>query len=115
RGCLAWSGNPEHAQALEARARQCPSPSRANALLLAAVALGSRSALEEVRDRIARRSGVTGTLLEALACAGDDSDAETLVQYAADATEAPCRELAVMAVGHLGSPGVVPFLTRLRG
>jgi len=79
---LAWSGDPRDAPLLLASARKALTPRRANALLFAAVALGSVEALAEVRAQIPERGASSHHLVEALAIAGDDSDTARLIALA---------------------------------
>jgi len=76
---LAWSGDPADAPLLLASARKAMTPRRANALLFAAVVLGSVEALAEVRTQLSDRAASSHDLVEALAIAGDDSDATRLI------------------------------------
>jgi hypothetical protein len=76
---LAWVGDPGHASFLLASARKSVTSVRANALLFASVALGSTDALAEVRSQIEDRAVGDHHLVEALAIAGDDTDAPRLI------------------------------------
>jgi hypothetical protein len=81
---LALVGEPQHAQTLAMLAERAKVPRRSNALLFAATALGSVHALGMVRARVQRREGFDPQLVDALAIAGDDSDAALLMDLATD-------------------------------
>jgi hypothetical protein len=80
---LARVGETQHAAALASFANRAKDPRRSNALLFAAVALGSVEALAVVRARVRKREEFDERLVDALAVAGDDSDAASLIDLAA--------------------------------
>ncbi len=80
---LARIGEAQHAATLATLASRATDPRRSNALLFAAVALGSAPALAEVRARVRKREEFDPQLVDALAIAGDDSDAALLIDLAA--------------------------------
>jgi hypothetical protein len=80
------------------RRARAKNPRRANALLFAAVALGSAQALAEVRARV--REEFDEQLVDALAIAGDESDASLLLDLAS-LPDADAGEL-VFAAANLG-------------
>ena len=79
---LALVGEAEHAQALALAAGHARNPRRTNALLFAAAALGSVQALAEIRTRLHNAEVADERLVDALAIAGDDSDAFLLMDLA---------------------------------
>jgi hypothetical protein len=79
---LAWFGDAHNAPLLLASAPKATTPGRADALLFAAVALGSVEAIAEVRAQLPERAASSHHLVEALALAGDDSDAPRLIALA---------------------------------
>jgi hypothetical protein len=108
---LAWSGDAYNAPLLLASARKATTPGRANALLFAAVALGSAEALVEVRAQLPERAASSHHLAEALAIAGDDSDAPRLIALA----EKPGIDAdhLLLAVANLGCVATVQALPAL--
>jgi hypothetical protein len=80
---LARVGQTQHAATLATLASHAKHPRRSNALLFAAVALGWVPALAEVRALVRKREDFDEQLVDALAIAGDDSDAALLVEVAA--------------------------------
>ena len=80
---LARIGEAQHAATLATLASRAKHPRRSNALLFAAVALGSAPALAEARSRVRKREEFDQQLVDALAIAGDDSDAALLIDLAA--------------------------------
>jgi hypothetical protein len=112
---LAWFGDAHNAPLLLASARKAPTSGRANALLFAAVALGSVEALAEVRAQLPDRAASSRHLVEALAIAGDAADAARLIALA----EQPGVEAdhLVLAAANLGSVATVqalrPFTDRV--
>jgi hypothetical protein len=87
---LALVGEAEHAQTLAQAAGYAINSRRANALLFAAAALGSVQALAEIRARLQKPEATDERLdarldeflIDALAIAGDDSDAFLLMDLA---------------------------------
>jgi hypothetical protein len=110
---LAWFGDPRDASLLLASARKATTPGRANALLFAAVALASTEALAEVRAQLPERAASSHHLVEALAIAGDDSDAHRLIALA----EKPGIDAdhLLLAVANLGCVATVQSLPALVG
>jgi len=110
---LAWFGDPRDASLLLASARKATTPGRANALLFAAVGLGSAEALAEVRAQLPKRAASSHHLVAALAIAGDDSDAARLIALA----EQPSVEAdhLVLAAANLGCVATVQVLPALVG
>jgi len=109
---LARSGDSRDAPILLSSALGAPTPARANALLFAAVALGSVAALTEVRQRLSEHTvGASFHLVEALAIAGDDSDADGLLALATSPEVDASQVLLVAA--NLGCMGVVEALPGL--
>jgi len=106
---LAQIGDTQHAEALALHARRAKSRRRSNALLFAATALGSVQALAEVRTRL--REDFDERLIDALAIAGDDSDASLLVELASrpDANASH----AILAAANLGCTATVRALLAL--
>ncbi len=113
---LAWAGDARGAQMLLAWARATSDPRRANAFLFAAVALGLVEALAEVRARLTEcKDSVHGAhhLIEALAIAGDGSDAVRLVAFAARPEAEVDVDVgqAVLAAANLGCAEILPSLS----
>jgi hypothetical protein len=107
---LAWSGDPRDAPLLLASARKATTPGRANALLFAAVALGSLEALAEVRAQLPDRAA-SSHLVEALAIAGDASDAPRLLALAeGPGIEADHLLLAAANLGCVATAQALPAL-----
>ena len=79
---LALVGDAEHAQTLALAASRAKEPRRTNALLFSAAALGSVQALADIRTRLQKSESADGRLVDALAIAGDDSDAFLLMNLA---------------------------------
>jgi hypothetical protein len=103
---LAWVGrSPIDSGTIEARLRQGVSEGRYCSFLYAAVALGSVTALQEVRRMMDAGVAVTARAIDALAVAGSESDSERLLNLAA--REEALAPLAVLAAGHLGNPTAV--------
>jgi hypothetical protein len=106
---VAWSGNARDASMLLDEALCAPSAARSNALLWAAVALGSSAALAEARRRLSRKPiEAPHYLVEALAIGGDASDAGLILE-AAD-TPGVDAVHAVLAAANLGCVAVLPKL-----
>jgi hypothetical protein len=116
---LAWSGRSRDASLLLGWALGATSLERANALLFAAVALGSEAALAEVRERIGRDQPGSAArhLVDALTIAGDASDADLLLSRAATSDEA--RVYALLAAANLGNSDTIremaPLSDRVSG
>ena len=110
---LAWFGDARDAPLLLASARKATTPRRANALLFAAVALGSVEALAEVRAQLPGRAASSHHLVEALAIAGDVSDAAHLIALA----ERPGIDAdhLLLAAANLGCVATVQALPALVG
>jgi hypothetical protein len=79
---LALVGNAEQAQALALAAGSAQDPRRIGALLFAAAALGCVQAVAEIRTRLQKSEAADPCLVDALAIAGDDSDAFLLMNLA---------------------------------
>lgn len=83
---LALVGDAEHAQTLALAAGRTKNSRRANALLFAAAALGSGRALADIRTRLQNSENAAEHpdehLVDALAIAGDESDAFLLMNLA---------------------------------
>jgi hypothetical protein len=115
---LPWSDEQFDTEALVAWASQARTAKRAHALLFAATVLGSASALAEVRARLRAVSAdgadsVDGALVDALAVAGDVSDATLLVTLAGQ-LEADASAL-LLAAANLGSAETLALLPELDG
>ena len=94
---LARIGEAQHAATLATLASRAKHPRRSNALLFAAVALGSAPALAEIRARLRKREEFDQQLVDALAIAGDDSDAALLIDLAAHPDADVCAVLSAAA------------------
>ena len=103
---LAWLGRPPaDARIVEGLLAQGVSESRLGPFLYCAVALGSATALEQVRRRLDAEESMSAYAIDALAVAGGAHDSERLLRLAArDEALAP---LALLAAGHLGNRAVV--------
>jgi hypothetical protein len=114
---LASVGDGVHAAAMLSAARRTEQPGRAGALLLAAAALGSFEALTEIRARVRQRQAVSQSMVDALAVAGDPSDAALLVELAAEENvEAGALLLAAASLGHRATLEALPsFADRVPG
>jgi len=110
---LALVGEPQHAQTLAMLAERAMVPRRSNALLFAATALGSVHALAEIRARVQRREAYDPQLVDALAIAGDDSDAALLMDLAKDPNADADVGYMVCAAANLGSAATVRALPLL--
>jgi hypothetical protein len=108
---LAWFGDARNAPLLLASARKAPTPGRADALLFAAVALGSVEALAEVRAQLPDRADSSHHLVEALAIAGDASDAPRLLALAEQTSVEADHSL--LAAANLGCDATVQALPAL--
>ena len=98
---LAWVGEAQHAVTLTSAARRTEQPARVDALLFASAALGSFEALTEIRARVRKRETVSHAMVDALAVAGDPSDAALLVELAAEeAVDAGPILLAAASLGN---------------
>ena len=106
---LAWLGRPpSDMRIIEARLRSGIAETRFIPFLYAAVALGSVSALDEIRKRMDAGDPLTEHAIDALACAGAARDCERLLALAArDEALAPS---ALLAAGHLGDRGAADRL-----
>jgi hypothetical protein len=99
---LAWIGrSPADARILERRLREGVGEGRFCPFLYAAVALGSLSALEEIRRQIDAGNPITVHAVGALAVAGSARDAQRLLQHAS--RDEAHAALALLAAGHLGN------------
>jgi hypothetical protein len=106
---VAWSGGARDASIVLDEALCAPSAARSNALLCAAVALGSSAALDEARRRLSRKpTEAPRRLVEALAIGGGASDTGLILE-AADAPGADVAH-AVLAAANLGCVTVLPKL-----
>ncbi len=110
---LAWLGRPPtDTRIVEHHLRRGVAEARVCAFLLAAVALGSTSALDEVRKRMDAGAPLTEHAIDALACAGAARDAERLLTLAS--RNEALAPWALLAAGHLGEPGrAVAFAAEL--
>ena len=115
-GC---SGRREHSAEILAIRASLPTDrsnrnaaERADALAFASIVLGERAALDEVRQRIDSDPEAGASLVDALAIAGDESDAGRLLQFAERG--GPEARRATLAAGHLGAAGVLPRLEALK-
>ena len=108
---LAWSPGGHDTPVLLGWAGKAGTAARANAMLFAAVGLGSVAALAEVRTRLRGAGPVDPQLVDALALAGDRSDAVLLMAGAArpDADAAH----TVLAAAHLGCVETLEMLPSL--
>jgi hypothetical protein len=106
---LPWSDGPFDTQALVAWSEQARTARRANALLFAASTLGSAVALAQVRARVQAGETIDPLLVDALAVAGDASDAARLTALAREADDEQASML-LLAAGHLGSPATLADL-----
>jgi hypothetical protein len=97
---LAWCRIQDGSRRLLEKALGCPWPELSDALLLASVAQGDRDALSEARIRLATGWGHTW-LVDALAVAGDESDAGILWDVAASGES--LAEYALWALAHVGA------------
>jgi hypothetical protein len=106
---LAWLGRPPaDTRTIEDRLRGGIAETRFFPFLFAAVALGSVSALDEIRKRMDAGDPLTEYAVDALACAGTARDCERLLTLASrDEALAPS---ALLAVGHLGDRGAADRL-----
>jgi len=106
---LAWTSASHDTPLLLGWVGKARTARRANALLFAAVGLGSTAALSEVRSRL--KEGADAQLIDALAVAGDRTDAAMLVDLAirpeVDADH------ALLAAAHLGNVEILPRLPSL--
>jgi hypothetical protein len=109
---LVWSDGDFDAGTLVAQVEQARTSRRANALLFAATVLGSGEALAEVRARVQGGDTVDGLLLEALAVAGDASDAAILTRMAQQSEED--AESLLLAAANLGSAETLKALPALQ-
>ena len=114
---LAFVGEGQHAAALLSAARRTDQPARLGALLFASAALGSFEALTEIRARVRKRESVSHAMVDALAVAGDPSDAGLLVELAAEETvDAGPILLAAASLGHRATLEALPsFVDRVPG
>lgn len=115
---LPWSDEQFDTDTLMAWASQSRTPKRANALLFAATVLGSAPALAEVRARLQAASAeaaesVDRLLVDALAVAGDVSDAALLVRLAGQLEDQSTALL--LAAANLGSGETLALLPGLEG
>ncbi len=108
---LARIGETRHADTLARHAAITQGRRRSNALLFAAVALGSISALAEVRARVRKCEEFDERLVEALAVAGNDSDAALLVDLASHSDADAHAGTVLFAAANLGSPATVRALS----
>lgn len=115
---LPWSDGPFDTDALMAWANQSRTRTRAHALLFAATVLGSAAALAEVRRRlhaslVEETASVDRFLVDALAVAGDASDATLLVRLARQFEDD--ADGLVLAAANLGSVETLSVLPELDG
>ena len=83
-----------------------------DALAFASVVVGERAGLDEVRRRVDSDPEARASLIDALALAGDESDAERLLEFAERG--GPTAMRATLAAGHLGFSAVLPRLDGLK-
>jgi hypothetical protein len=114
---LAWVGEASQAAALTSAAQRTVQPARAGALLFAGAALGSLEALAEIRARLRKRENVSRAMVDALAVAGDPSDASLLIELAAaEDVDATPLLLAAASLGHQATLEALPsFAERVPG
>jgi hypothetical protein len=114
---LAWVGDGVQATAMLSAARRTEKPARAGALLFAAAALGSFDALTEIRARIRKRQTISHAMVDALAVAGDPSDAALLLELAAEEdVDAGALLLAAASLGHRATlEALASFADRVPG
>ena len=114
---LAGVGEAQHAAAMMSAARRTEQPARVGALLFAAAALGSFEALTEIRTRVRKGEPVSHAMADALAVAGDPSDAALLVEVAAEeSVDAGPLLLAAANLGHRATLEALPsFIDRVPG
>jgi hypothetical protein len=108
---LAWTEPSHDTPMLLAWAGQARTARRAHALLFAAAGLGSAQALTEIRARLSAGSACDLQLVEALAVAGDASDAASILSQIPRA-KADVGEV-VLAAAHLGSTEALAQLASL--
>jgi hypothetical protein len=100
---LAWCGSPPGDTEAALGLLRAPMPAaRRDALLFAAVALGSAEALQRIRELLDQGRLVTAAAIDALAVAGAPGDAARLLALAA--RDPACAPLATLAAAHLGDP-----------
>lgn len=111
---LAWLGRPPgDTKTVQRRLDRDCSPILRSALLFAAIALGSATALRSLRELVdAGDQAVTSLAVDALAMAGEAGDVARLLALAARQPE--LSSPAVLAAGHLGSAAVVEAIARAR-
>jgi hypothetical protein len=114
---LAWVGEASQAAALTSAAQRAVQPARVGALLFAGAALGSLEALAEIRARVRKRENVSRAMVDALAVAGDPSDASLLIELAAaEDVDATPLLLAAASLGHRATLESLPsFADRVPG
>jgi len=115
---LPWSDEQFDTDTLIAWASQSRTPRRSNALLFAATVLGSAAALAQVRARLlaieAQAAGdIDRLLIDALAVAGDASDAALLTRLAGQFEDDAVALL--LAAANLGSAETLALLHGLHG
>ena len=105
---LAWNAGGHDAPVLLGLVGKAATAARANAMLFAAVGLGSVAALAEVRTRLRGPGPFDPQLVDALALAGGRSDASLLMALAAQ----PQADAAhtVLAAAHLGCVDTLAML-----
>jgi hypothetical protein len=109
---LAWLGRPASDRAVvESRLRPSEPAQRRCALQLAAVALGSAKALQQLRQALDSDQPVTAAAIDALAVAGGADDGARLFRLAM--RQPDLAPQAVLAMGHLGDPATVEAMMRL--
>lgn len=108
---LAWTEPSHDTPMLLAWAGQARAARRAHALLFAAASLGSAQALTEVRARLIGGSACDLQLVEALAVAGDETDAASILSQVPRA-KAEAGEV-VLAAAHLGSTDALARLASM--
>ena len=109
---LAWTDGSHDTPLLLGWVGKAKTVRRANALLFAAVGLGSEAAVAEVRTRLSKNGDFDPQLVDALAVAGGHSDAPLLMSMAL--REDADASYVVLAAAHLGCAetlNAIPSLT----
>ena len=108
---LAWTPGSHDSPMLLGQVAKARTARRANALLFAAVGLGSKRPSTRYGTVCARATGSDGQLLDAVAVAGDRADAVLLLELALQPEVDEVH--AVLAAAHLGNVETLPMLAAL--
>jgi hypothetical protein len=108
---LAWCRIQDGSRRLLEKALACPSPELSEALLFASVTQGDREALSEIRIRLTSGSA-SRWLIDGLAVAGDDTDAQLLLDGVTSGGLP--AEYAVWALAHLGASTALSRMQELK-